>query len=281
MPLLEMNSMRRTLRITEKNGQRQRKEVITRCHNGDCTTEVIEGDPVEETTKALDRDMERETSKALDGKVAGAESGASSLDVLTPRASAARVADAAAQEKRGFEAGEVSGLSSGSTGGSQTGVEGVEAAAAAVKRALRQDPETPEAFTPKVAATRRATRERKSTRPFGVAGKAPAAGAGETGGEARHRQGDVPTTRTEEAEGANPADVRQGGVVAEGGEHPLSKLSGSPESVVRTIVIKEVNGRREELEVIERCRDGKCSKEVRRTTPDGKTKRSTAEYMLE
>jgi len=270
MPMPQMNSVRRTVQITEKNGQRQRKELITRCHNGKCTTEVIEGDPDEETTKAMEGDAEKETSKALDGKAAGVESVSSATG-----ASAAKAADRPAEVKRGTKTDAVNGLSSGATGDSPTpvGVEGVEAAAAVAKPPMHQEPEA--------AATPKAAPEGKSTRPFGVAGKDPAAGAGEAGGEARHRQDDVPATRMEEAEGAKPADERQGGVMAEGGEKPSSKLSELPESVVRTVVIKEANGRREEMEIIERCRDGICSKEVRRTTPDGKTKRSTAEYMLE
>jgi len=52
------------------------------------------------------------------------------------------------------------------------------------------------------------------------------------------------------------------------------------DSVVRTVVIKEVNGRREETETIERCRDGKCIKEVRRLRPDGEESSSTQEYSL-
>jgi len=44
-----------------------------------------------------------------------------------------------------------------------------------------------------------------------------------------------------------------------------SKPKVHSESIVRSIVIRDVDGKRERVETIERCQNGKCEKEVRRS----------------
>jgi len=52
------------------------------------------------------------------------------------------------------------------------------------------------------------------------------------------------------------------------------------DSIVRTVVVKEVNGQHEETETIERCRDGTCTKDVKRVRPDGKESSSVQAYKM-
>jgi len=190
-PLAEwqpVDGITRTIEITEKDGERRRREYVTRCRDGKCTTEEVHAD----------------------GTASVLEAGRRSVVEQGPTPDAAAGARAAQAER---------------------------AEPASSQRPVAEDASASEGPSVATASPRRSG---------GSVGRA------------------VEASRKEAADAkdgeARAADAAQPRSSAEASAGPRSA-----ESVTRTIVIKEVDGRRETTEIVERCRDGKCTREVRRS----------------
>lgn len=312
-----VDSVTRTVEVREENGQRRRKEVITRCHNGECATQVIHDDE-DKTPGAIAE------AAAVGAPSAVAEAGASGE---APGAGVVEEASASATRRAAPMADVAGGGAPAfgrrpSTGPRRGIIEDAERAAAAAKlhaqASVEKAADDIDSVLHTVADTVSAV--------HAVADRAAAAAA------RRHAEANGERTAEKAADGVAEADPQSERATFDGVLHTVAdtvsaahaiadrvaaaaakrhaqangeKTDARPEappddlaktaapqvpsaesepaafdSVVRTVVIKEVNGRREETETIERCRDGKCTKEVRRLSPDGEESSSTQEYSL-
>jgi len=189
-----VDGITRTIEITEKDGERRRREYVTRCRDGKCTTEEVHADGTASVLEAGRRSVVEQGPSPDANAAAGA------------RAAQAEAADATEP--------------------------------ASSQRPVAEDASASEGPSVATASPRRSG---------GSVGRAVEASRKEAGDAAKVGE-------------ARATDAAQPRSSAEASAGPRSA-----ESVTRTIVIKEVDGRRETTEIVERCRDGKCTREVRRS----------------
>jgi len=226
-----LESVTHTVEITEENGERKRREYVTRCRDGKCTTEEVHADG---TTSVLEAEGP-----------AAVEQGPSPDAERKPSAGRAQATEAASFQRPAAWAGEGAqgpGVAAASShGGSVDAGRAVDAADEVTTAAQDAEPwRSGEAGAEDAEVAQ---------------GEGEAAGAPGSSG--------VGVDAVDEA-----TTAAKDYVAAPSAQEGSTEGSAPPrtvESVTRTIFIKEVDGRRETTEIVERCRDGKCTREVRRS----------------